>query len=93
MAGNLSVTDTIIGGIQTAQEGDAKYLHITLGFAEDFTTAQDCSDSEVNIAKMKLVTDAYHDMLMAAYDPSEYAFYAEAHIPKVTHEINESTGE
>ena len=30
---------------------------------------------------------------MAAYDPSEYAFYAEAHIPKVTHEINASSGE
>lgn len=91
--GDLEITDAIIDGIKTAQDGDSRYLHITLGFSEDFTYAEDCSDNEVNFQKMKAVTQVYRDALLSAYDPSEYAFYAEAHIPKVTHEINESTGE
>lgn len=91
--GDLEITDAIIDSIKTAQEGDSRYLHITLGFSEDFTYAEDCADNEVNFKKMREVTQAYRDTLMSAYDPSEYAFYAEAHIPKVTHEINESTGE
>jgi hypothetical protein len=91
--GDLNVIDAIIDSTKTAQEGDAKYLHITLGFSEDFTTLDNCLDSEVNLRKMQEVTNAYKAMLMTAYDPSEYAFYAEAHIPKVSHEINESTGQ
>ncbi len=91
--GDLVLTDALIDSIETAQEGDARYLHITLGFAERFTTAEVCGPGEVNLAVLKEVTDAYREQLMAAYDRNEYAWYAEAHIPKVTHELHESSGE
>lgn len=93
LAGDIELMDMVIETMETAKEGDAKYLHITLGFAEEFSAASQCSDSQVNFEKMRQVTEAYRDALMAAYDPAEYAFYAEAHIPKVTHEVNATNGE
>lgn len=91
--GDLALVDTLIDTIETAQDGDAKYLHITLGLSERFTTAQECGPGEVNLAKLQAITEAYRDALMCAHDRSEYAWYAEAHVPKVTHELHESTGE
>jgi hypothetical protein len=91
--GDLAMVDAVIDCIETAQEGDARYLHITLGLSERFTAADVCGPGEVNLAKLKEITDAYRDGLMSAYDPREYAWYAEAHIPKVTHELHSTSGE
>lgn len=93
LAGDIELLDDVIQSIQTKQEGDARYLHITLGFAEQFTTAQECGPGQVNAERLREVVEAYREALMAAYDPSEYLFYAEAHIPKVTHELNAGTGD
>lgn len=93
LAGDLALMDAVIESIETAEPGDARYLHITLGFAERFTSADTCAPGEVNLALLHEVTEAYRNALMAAYDPSEYAWYAEAHVPKVTHELHESSGE
>jgi hypothetical protein len=93
LAGDIELLDDVIQSIQTQQEGDSRYLHITLGFAEQFTTALECGPGQVNAERLREVVDAYRELLMAAYDPSEYLFYAEAHIPKVTHELNASTGD
>lgn len=90
--GNLDVLDAAIDAIETKQEGDARYLHITLGFAEQFTEAETCGPGQINAARMREVTSAYRDALMVAYDPSEYVWYAEAHVPKVTHELDARTG-
>lgn len=93
LTGDLDLLDAVIDSIQTKQDGDARYLHITLGFAEQFTEAETCTPGQINAALMAEVTEAYREALMAAYDTSEYMFYAEAHIPKVTHELNARTGD
>lgn len=90
--GNLDVLDAAIEAIETKQDGDARYLHITLGFAEQFTNSDICGPGQINTARMREVTAAYREALMAAYDPSEYVWYAEAHVPKVTHELDARTG-
>ncbi|MDP9902422.1 LPD7 domain-containing protein [Variovorax ginsengisoli] len=93
LAGDIELLDDVIQSIQTKQEGDSRYLHITLGFSEQFTSAPECGPGQINAELLHEVVDAYRQALMAAYDPSEYLFYAEAHIPKVTHELNASTGD
>lgn len=93
ITGDIDLLDSVISSIETKQEGDDRYLHITLGFAEQFTEAESCAPGQINAALMAQVTEAYREALMAAYDPSEYMFYAEAHIPKVTHELNARTGD
>ncbi|WP_156516864.1 LPD7 domain-containing protein [Delftia sp. GW456-R20] len=93
LAGDLSITDAVINSIRTTQPGASRYLHITLGFSERFTTASVCGPGEVNLDKMRTVVDEYREMLMAAYEPYEYCWYAEAHVPKVTHDIHATTGE
>lgn len=93
LAGDIELLDDVIQSIQTKQEGDSRYLHITLGFAEQFTSAQECGPGQINAQRLREVVEAYREALMAAYDPSEYLFYAEAHIPKVTHELNAGTGD
>lgn len=93
LSGNLDLVDAVIDSIETKQAGDARYLHITLGFAERFTSAEVPSPGQVNADTIRQVVDAYRELLFAAYDPCEYAFYAEAHIPKVTHQPNATTGD
>lgn len=93
LTGNIELLDAMIDTIHTKQEGDAKYLHITIGFAEQFTNAETCGPGQINAAVIQEVVEAYRAALMVAYDSSEYLFYSEAHIPKVTHELNALTGE
>lgn len=92
LAGDIELLDDVIQSYETKQEGDSRYLHITLGFSEEFTFAAECGAGQINAERLREVVDAYRQALMAAYDPSEYLFYAEAHIPKVTHELNATTG-
>lgn len=93
ITGNIELLDAVIDTIETKQAGDARYLHITLGFAEQFTAAEECGPGQINAALIREVVDAYRETLMAAYHSSEYVFYAEAHIPKVTHELNALSGD
>lgn len=93
LAGDIELLDAVIDTIETKQEGDSRYLHITLGFAEQFTNAAECGPGQINPAKLRAIVEAYRDHLMVAYDSSEYVFYAEAHIPKVSHELNAVSGD
>lgn len=93
LEGNIELLDAVIDAIETKQDGDARYLHITLGFAEQFTSAEACGPGQINVGQIREVVAAYKKAVMAAYHASEYLFYAEAHIPKVTHELNVRSGE
>jgi len=93
LAGDIDLLEAVIDQIEARQEGDARYLHITLGFAEQFTTALNCGPGQINAQRLHEIVEAYREIVMAAYDVGEYHFYAEAHIPKVTHELNATTGD
>lgn len=93
LAGDIDLMDDTINEIQTKQKGDSRYLHITLGFAEQYTESETPAHGQVTLNTIRAVTEQYRRDLMAAYDAEEYVFYAEAHIPKVTHDIHATTGE
>lgn len=79
--GNLDITESIINRIE--DKGQERYLHITLSFYEN----------EISEDTLKNITQDYKDLLMNAYDSSEFNFYAEAHIPTLKNMVNNSTGE
>lgn len=79
--GNLDATNKIIQSIDDA--GQERYLHITLSFQE----------SDISHETLKIITEEYKSLLMNAYNQDEYCFYAEAHLPKIKHTINNLTGE
>jgi hypothetical protein len=93
LSGDLALAEALIDSIETTTEGAARYLHITLGFSETYTALLDAGPGEVNLARLAEITEAYRQLLMAAYDPREYAWYAEAHVPKVTHGLHAASGE
>ena len=71
LQGNLDITERIISNI--ANNGQERYLHITLSFRED----------EISIDTLDRVTERYIELLMSAYNTDEYNCYAEAHVPKI----------
>lgn len=79
--GDLALTETIINSIE--DKGQERYLHITLSFHE----------SEISEDTLKSVTQEYKSLLMNAYHEEEYSFYAEAHLPKLSHIADHRTGE
>jgi len=93
LIGDIDLMDDTIKSIETLQKGDSKYLHISLSFAEKFTNSNNPEPGEINLDLMQKALSQYKEDLMAAYEPDEYVFYAEAHIPKVTHDIHAQTGE
>jgi Large polyvalent protein-associated domain 7 len=93
LAGDIDLMEDTINQIQTKQKGDSRYLHITLSFAERFTESSHPGDGQINLKTIRALTEQYRRDLMAAYESEEYVFYAEAHIPKVTHDIHATTGE
>lgn len=93
MDGDIDLMDDTINSIQTMQEGDSRYLHISLSFAEKFTESENPGPGQINLAMMQKALQQYKNDLMAGYDPNEFVFYAEAHIPKVTHDVHAKTGE
>lgn len=80
LSGDLDLTDTIIKGMD--REGE-RYLHITLAFKED----------EIERKTLEAITEEFRAFTFAAYEPDEYNFYAEAHMPKVKSYIHRKTGE
>lgn len=80
LEGNLAATNEIIQLIDTDGE---RYLHITLAFKED----------HIEQSMLDEVVNEFKKFAFAAYEPDEYNFYAEAHIPKIKSYINSKTGE
>lgn len=81
LSGDLDITDAIVSAMP--DKGDDRYLHIALPFKEDYIPDD----------VIKEVLDEFKKILMHAYNEEEYAFYAEAHIPKIKRVLNEKTGE
>lgn len=80
LAGDLELTDTIIKGMSKTGE---RYLHITLAFKEDSVP------SEI----LHAVTDEFRQFAMTAYEPDEFNFYAEAHLPRTKSLFDARTGQ
>lgn len=93
LMGDIELMDSVIDSIQTKQEGDSRYLHISLSFAEDFSHTDEPKDGQISLERIKKTVEQYRSDLMAGYEQEEYVFYAEAHIPKVSHELHTETGE
>ncbi|EEE2004241.1 relaxase/mobilization nuclease domain-containing protein [Salmonella enterica subsp. enterica serovar Kotte] len=69
--GDLDLTASIYESIQN--NGQDRYLSITLAFKEDNLTVE----------QLENITNDYREFLMSAYEKDEYNFYAEAHLPKI----------
>jgi len=78
--GDLDFTDSIIQSMNTAGE---RYLHFTLAFRED----------EIDRKTLEAITKEFKEFAFTAYEPDEYCFYAEAHIPRIESYVNQKTGE
>ena len=78
--GDLELTDKIINSI--ADNGQERYLHITLSFRED----------EISNDLLQSITTDYKSLLMSAYSDDEFNFYAEAHLPKIKSIEDSKTG-
>ncbi|ELY1197698.1 hypothetical protein SLX97_004494, partial [Salmonella enterica] len=79
--GDLSLTESVINAIP--DNGQERYLHISLSFYE----------SEISEQTLKDVVQDYKSLLMNAYHEDEYCFYAEAHLPKIKYITDSKTGE
>jgi len=80
LAGDLEAVDALIDSMDIAGE---KYLHITMSFKED----------EVSRETLQDIVRDFERFAFAAYRPDEYAFYAEAHLPRLKSYENAQTGE
>lgn len=80
LSGDLELTDQIIKGAKT--DGD-RYLHITLSFKED----------HVDEESLRVISKKFESYLFNAYRSDEYAYYAEAHLPRIKTYTNAQTGE
>lgn len=69
LAGDLELTDAII---QARQGRGERYLHITLSFREDHLARE----------QLQAIADEFRRFAFSAFDDDEYAFYAEAHLPR-----------
>lgn len=81
LEGDLELTNKIINSIE--DNGQERYLHITLSFRED----------DISNDLLQAVTAEYKSLLMSAYNDDEYNFYAEAHLPKIQSIEDSKTGE
>lgn len=90
--GDIELLESAIENIQSQDPDASRYLHITLGFAEEFTQSDVAAPGTVNERMMREIGERFKTELMAAYQVDEYLWYAEAHIPKISHDVNASTG-
>lgn len=78
--GDLDTTNEII----LAMDGEGeKYLHITIALKED----------EIDRSTLDNIVGDFKEFAFSAYEPDEYSFYAEAHMPKVKSYTHAQTGE
>jgi Large polyvalent protein-associated domain 7 len=80
LAGDLDLTNEIIQSMDTAAE---RYLTITLSFKED----------EVSRQTLDAITRDFEAFTFSAYRKDEYAFYAEAHVPRLKSYADRKSGE
>jgi hypothetical protein len=80
LAGDLDLTNEIIQSIETDSE---RYLNITLSFKED----------EVSRDVLEQVVRDFEAFAMSAFRRDEYAFYAEAHIPRLKSYADRRSGD
>ncbi|EMB0626522.1 hypothetical protein U7Q65_005192, partial [Escherichia coli] len=78
--GDLALTESVIDAIP--DNGQERYLHITLSFFED----------ELPEAKLHDIVQEFKSLLMGAYHEDEFNFYAEAHLPKIKQMPDHKTG-
>lgn len=78
--GDLDLTDKVYKLI--TDEGQDRYLSITLSFFED----------NISNEKLKEITQEFKEFLMYAYRYDEFNFYAEAHLPKIKQIQDKKTG-
>lgn len=90
--GDIELLEAAIENIQSPDPDASRYLHITLGFAEEFTQSDIAAPGTVNERMLREIGERFKTELMAAYQADEYLWYAEAHIPKISHDVNASTG-
>src|SRR5690554_1981401 len=75
LMGDIELMDSVIDSIQTKQECDSRYLHISLSFAEDFSHTDEPKDGQISLEKIKKTVEQYRSDLMAGYEQEEYVFY------------------
>jgi hypothetical protein len=80
LEGDLDVLERVIN---SKISDDERYIHYTLAFKEDHIPTEN----------LHRVVERFRELLLCAYDRSEYEFYAEAHLPKIKSFTNEKTGE
>lgn len=80
LAGDLELTNDIIQSIDTEAE---RYLNVTLSFKED----------EVSRDMLREIVQEFEAFAFAAYRRDEYAFYAEAHVPRIKSYADRRSGE
>ena len=68
--GNLSVTDTII---ESMDNDNNKYFHITLAFKEDYVSHEVLAD----------INQEFKEYFLSGYKDGEINYYAEAHLPRI----------
>ena len=81
LSGNINMLETVIDAMHV-RDGSAKYKHVTLGLAE----------TQISEEKLQEICSRFKELLLNAYDENEVCFYAEAHIPKVTHDVDYTNG-
>ncbi len=87
LSGDLVQVRVLLASIPESTHGYARYLHITLGFAERFSAVEANQPGVLSMDVLRRVDAEFRQHLMAAYDPAEYQYYSEAHIPKLSHEL------
>ena len=80
LAGDLDLTNEIIQSIETDSE---RYLNITLSFKED----------EVSRDVLEQIVRDFEAFAMSASRRDEYAFYAEAHVPRLKSYADRRSGD
>lgn len=80
LAGDLDLTNDIIESIDTESE---RYLHVTLSFKED----------EIAREILQEIVREFEAFAFSAYRSDEYAFYAEAHVPRVKSYTDRRSGD
>lgn len=79
--GDLDRTRSIYESIP--DHGQDRYLTFTMSFRED----------QLDEKMLRDITQEFKQFLMHAYQPDEFNFYAEAHLPKIKYVPDKKTGE
>lgn len=79
LAGDMGLAESVVNAMSNDGE---KYLHITLSFKED----------HLQLDTLRVITEELQQFCMTAFRVDEYAFYAEAHLPRIKTYPNKRTG-